>query len=107
MCCCCLSPISEVLLLIIIELAALNHEYNLLIGCWDRLTLQLLLDGLLVQLIRRDVSTRVGYHSSHEERFVTCIVVAFENVLHSHDIRIFLMSRLGLLMKSFIEQYGI
>lgn len=107
MCCCCLSPISEVLLLIIIELAALNHEYNLLIGCWDRLTLKLLLDGLLVQLIRREVSTRVGYHSSHEEWFVTCIVVAFENVLHSHDIRIFLMSRLRLLREGFIEQYGI
>lgn len=77
MCCCCLSPIGEVLLLIIIELAALNHEYNLLISCWDGLDLLLLLDGLLVQLIHWEVASRVGYHSSREERFVACIVVAF------------------------------
>lgn len=89
-CCCCLPPIGKVLLLVIIELAALNHEYDFFIGRWDGLILELLLDGLLIQLIHWQVPTRVGYHSPHEERFVACIVVAVENILHCHDIRIFL-----------------
>jgi len=106
-CCCCLPPIGKVLLLVIIELTALNHEYDLFIGRWDGLILELLLDGLLIQLIHWKVPTRVGYHSPHEERFVACIVVAIENILHSHDIRIFLLRRLGLLRQTFFEQYCI
>ena len=72
-CCCCLPPIGKVLLLVIIELTALNHEYDLFIGRWDGLILELLLDGLLIQLIHWQVPTRVGYHSPHEERFVACM----------------------------------
>ena len=90
------------LLFVIIELAALNHEYDLLIGCWNGLTLKLLLDGLLIQPIHWQVSTRVGYLFPNEERFVACIVIAVENVFHRHDIRIFLVRRL--LMEIFIEQ---
>jgi hypothetical protein len=96
-----------VLLLIIIELTALNHEYDFFIGRWDWLILELLMHSLLIQLIHWQVPTRVGYHSPHEERFVACIVVAIENILHSHNIRIFLLRRLGFLRQSFFEQYCI